>query len=229
MLRPLITFDFDGTIANTFEPSPRGIDVSTAYQLAIRNIFGQIGLRIYEDHLGGLKNRAPRELVLEILRVAEEKSVPFLLREDTISDPVGILTRRLVYKKLAFLLGEISLQWPHLYEGAEEFFRAVENQELPVEVAIVSSGHDEFIQKVFEVNGLVPPRNLVTSDLIESLKEPKRVLYKPAPYQLARAHHRWLTTNHDDFIKNGKYVGRERQTIYDACRRRPCKRRWVCA
>ena len=58
----LLSSDFDGTIAQSFVPSPNGIGINEAYRLACDDIFGPRGLMLY-DGLGGLQNRAPIELV----------------------------------------------------------------------------------------------------------------------------------------------------------------------
>lgn len=44
----LLSFNFDGSIARTFQPSPNGIGVHEAYTLAIHDIFETEGMQIYE-------------------------------------------------------------------------------------------------------------------------------------------------------------------------------------
>ena len=46
--RYLFSFDFDRTIANTFEESPNGIGVLKAYNMSISSIFGDKGHDIYQ-------------------------------------------------------------------------------------------------------------------------------------------------------------------------------------
>jgi len=58
----LLVCDFDGTIADTFTPSPNGFGVHEAYEYAIEQIFGKNGLSAYRE-LGGLQNMAPSEVV----------------------------------------------------------------------------------------------------------------------------------------------------------------------
>ncbi len=65
-LSHLLLFDFDGTLFKTLLPSPRGRDVNTASRWAVYQIFGELGIKIY-DAQGGLENRAPSELVKDIL------------------------------------------------------------------------------------------------------------------------------------------------------------------
>lgn len=192
--KPLIIFDFDRTIADTFSPSPSGIGVAEAYDLAVRNTFGQEGHYLYETLLGGLQNREPGELVDEIGGKAVELGIElpyFATRKDAI--------RALVGEKIRLLLPDFSTKWPLPLPGVKEFFHKVAKGQLPVETAIVSSGHDEAIRKFFAVNDLTPPRIMITSDTIRDLTEPKRPLYKPEPYQVARAHHEWLLQKPKDY------------------------------
>jgi len=70
--RYLLVFDFDGTAFDTFEPNSKGIGVHEAYRLAVKDIFGEKGVQIYDD-CGGLKNRAPEEIVYSILN--EDKTL----------------------------------------------------------------------------------------------------------------------------------------------------------
>jgi len=67
--------DFDGTLANTSELSPGGWNVINAYEASIKDIFGDVGLTIYKDDLGGLKNRAPSEIIYLLLQKGQEKNL----------------------------------------------------------------------------------------------------------------------------------------------------------
>lgn len=73
--RYLLTFDFDKTIANTFEPSPNGVGVLKAYDMSITSIFGNEGFDIYKNKLNGLENRAPSELVDLLIKSGNEKKL----------------------------------------------------------------------------------------------------------------------------------------------------------
>jgi len=150
----LLVFDFDGTAANTFEPNPRGIGVDKAYQFAVRDIFGQDGLDIYDD-AGGLKNRAPEEIVVLILDaddkmleqaekcfdekcktlrrlVPEGKGAPL---EWVASDKARLqktIAEMLVLIKLSYLMDEIGSKfddggiWPRPCLGFLKFLRKIE-------------------------------------------------------------------------------------------------------
>ncbi|PKL72546.1 hypothetical protein CVV26_00855 [Candidatus Kuenenbacteria bacterium HGW-Kuenenbacteria-1] len=55
--------------------------------------------------------------------------------------------------------------WPQACSGFLEFYRALNN---PLEFGIISSGHDLFIEKCFEVWGIEIPKIVVTDDLMRS-------------------------------------------------------------
>lgn len=175
----LLPVDFDGTLVKTKENSPNGMNVGVACGRTIHDIFGPEGYRVYTDKLGGLQNREPGELM------------GLMLSEMGISVSVKEAAELFVAQKLRHLIPEISPEWPKFYPGVVEFFSDVQHGRYPLEVAIVSSGHNEFINRVFEVNGIDAPLNMVTSDDIRGRSQPDRPLYKPNPYQLAVVHRRW--------------------------------------
>jgi len=188
----LLVSDFDGCLARTFEPSPNGIDVNKAYKRAVTSIFGSEGSRIYEE-IGGLSNRAPGELVDDLLAngdretlvkqartffqergdflrsLAYQEKLPSLKWENRgLWDPRQIITEMLVRCKLSCLMDEIGEKWPSPCEGALEFLRFVgekANEEgVDIRLAILSSGHEAFIRKTFSVWGIPCPAVLVTDD-----------------------------------------------------------------
>lgn len=173
--------NFDGTTFNTFEPAPSGINVPIAYDRAVQSIFGEAGFTIYQNKLGGLQNREPGELFdLIAKRLEIDVDAEFGSRKEGV--------RAFVDAKLQQMLPDISPEWPLPYKGVIDFFRAVEDNEIPVTVGIASSGHRGFINRVYEVNGLIPPAIMATSDEINNLVEPRRGLYKPNTYQIAALH-----------------------------------------
>ncbi len=178
--RYFIVCDFDGTLANTFESSPNGMNVSRATDNAVRDVFGDDGYDAYEQ-IGGMSNREPGELVQLI-----QKQMGFGVFEDA--------TEQFVEQKLSYLLPEITPEWPKLYPGFREFFQRA--SELSIDIGIISSGHDSFIRKAFEVHGITPDI-LVTSDIIRSRRMPQRPRYKPNPYQFAEGHLQWLKKSVD--------------------------------
>lgn len=195
----LVLFDFDQTLADTSKQESKGIGVEEASGLAEGQLFGDEGLSYFWDKLGGLQNREPGELVKLI---AQE-----LHWENEID--LRTATELFVQGKLSYLLEGINASWPKLYPGVKDFFKDAEAGEIPVDTGIVSSGHDEFIKKTFDVNDLEPPAILVTSDVLRERDNPYAPpRHKPSPYQIAIAHRLWLYGNGDDLHKEGMlYVG----------------------
>lgn len=187
MNKHLVVLDFDGTIAETMKPSPRGMDVLTASTYTVTDLFGREGYQYYVETLKGLQNREPGELVREILNGLGMSSE---LQKETTEDFVEI--------KLSYLVSEINENWPRLYPGAKDFFNFAYSGQIPVDIGIVSSGHDDFIKRVFEVNDIPSPDILVTSDILRRRRMPERDRHKPNPYQLAVAHRLWQTMQNDN-------------------------------
>lgn len=188
----LLATDFDGTLAATMVDSPNGMNVLKACDKTMRDIFGREGQRVYREKLHGLQNREPGELMT------------LMLAEMKMDIPVSGAIELFVAQKLGHLIPEISREWPKLYPGVKELFCASNKGELPLEIAVVSSGHDEFIKRVFEVNGLPAPDIMVTSDILRARKQPDRERYKPNPYQFAEAHRQWRIKhrNGGDILEN---------------------------
>ncbi len=186
MNKHLVILDFDGTMAKTMEPSPHGMNVPTACKFAITDLFGQEGYVYYNEILGGLRNREPGELIramLRGLRISEQ------LQSEA--------TEEFVEGKLSYLLPEINKDWPRLYPGVKDFFKKATTGEIPVDIGIVSSGHDRFIKRFLEMNDIPSPDILVTSDILRKGHMPERDRHKPNPYQLAVAHRLWQLAQRD--------------------------------
>ncbi len=183
MSKHLILFDFDRTIAETSADSGNGIDVDEASGLAVQDIFGEKGYDFFRTELGGLRNREPSELIELIINGAG-------IGLEGIN--INTATELFVQSKLRYLLDEITFFWPVLYPGVRDFFNDVRRGRIPVDIGIVSSGHDDFIKKTLKVNGIEPPDILVTSDELRrryNKFSPPR--FKPNPYQIAVAHKKW--------------------------------------
>lgn len=158
-MRPhyLLVFDFDGTVVQTFEPSPHGMGVTEAYMESIGLIFGRKGLDIYEQ-IGGLQNRAPSELVHVLLSHDPDGELTnmasaFFLRERqrlvtctpsyrgeplewSIADPEKTITEILVRQKLLYLINEVGARfpdgqaWPKPCEGFVDFWQTIRSIKL---------------------------------------------------------------------------------------------------
>lgn len=190
----LVASDWDGTLADTFEKSPNGVGVEPCYRMALRDMFGSNALL---DDIGGLQNRASAEVIAAVL----ELDAPLARRgcqyaEKQADDlkhlvPPGkgiadganiadVLTETLVRVRLRYLLPEIDGRWPKPYEGVLEFLETLERQGKCI--AIITAGHDMFVQKTFHVWGVKCPKFIVTDDDLRSLKVPHKDKYKPSGY-----------------------------------------------
>ena len=229
----LFLFDFDGSIAQTFKPGPFGISVKEAYERSIYDIFGGDGLVTYEQ-LGGLKNRAVSELVhdlfsrnvglTEMTRGFYEKNnnylrglVPEGKGFDLTWDPERveqIAGELLVRQKLSYLIGQIDVWengsvWPEPCNGFRQFWRVLNEIKCEdgscVSTGVVSSGHDLFIKRTFDVWDLPHPDFLVTEDDVRGRAElPDRIdlRVKPGPFPMMLAYERWRELQKRPFQNN---------------------------
>lgn len=184
--------DFDGTGGNTFSKSPKGLDVHEAYNLAVRNVLGKEALDIYIG-TGGLQNRTPVQVVRQLLgdntksqsyiacvekakRYYEEH---YAMLENLVpkdkggiidfeKDVEGSITELLVRSKLSYLMNEVGGQlpnkgvWPELFPGFGEFITIYP-------CGIISSGHELFVRKTFEVHNLECPSVIISDDTLRGL------------------------------------------------------------
>lgn len=210
----LLLCDYDLTLFNTKERSPRGIGLKEGYEHAVQETFGPKGLAHYQNE-GGLQNRAPSEVVASLMKQnmsligharkkhaelsSSLKNLPATLAVQwKETDLVFLLSEMLVHFKLRLLLGEIGLDWPLPYPGVCNFFHTVadlrEREGLPIEAGILSSGHTHFIEKTLSLWGIPSLRVMVTDDDIRPLgypKDPKNKV-KPAPFPFKFLQLRWL-------------------------------------
>lgn len=219
--RYLIGIDFDETLFHTFSPSPNGIDVKKAYKLALDKIFVP-GTGEWFFELFGLQNKTPSEVVSQILRWDEEKidqAYQFYQSEGKNGYPISkyengelswnkdspekTITQMFVGEKLKTLLTEIGQMdesgnpWPQPCEGVLDFFKTVQRvkqESLPIDIAIISSGHEAFIKRTLDVWRVPYPEVLVTEDDIRPrrfpIEEDRR--FKPGTFPMALAHQAWL-------------------------------------
>lgn len=150
----LISFDFDDTVAKTREKGPNGIGVNEAYNLAVVGVFGERGEQLYNNELGGLRNRAPTELVKQLLdldknllKTAEnffyenverllaifpEKIDESKIHADVDDNQlIDLLTWMLVAEKCSYLSSEIGKEltsgdiWPRPCTGFIDFYKYI--------------------------------------------------------------------------------------------------------
>jgi phosphoglycolate phosphatase-like HAD superfamily hydrolase len=188
---PIVAIDWDGTIADTFAPSPNGWSVEQGYRHALGVLFDE---RDLFERIGGLRNRAPGQViaaVLELDRALAARGEKYYRehREELASyvprgkgmrrnaGTVALLTEALVRIRLQYLLPEISSRWPRPFDGVLEALADV--RALGYRVAVISSGHTTFIEKCLRVWNTPAPNFLVTDDDMRALGLPPDRCSKP--------------------------------------------------
>ena len=184
-------YDFDGTAFLTNQDSPNGMNVLIAYEKAIETVFGSEALAEYREQ-GGLMNGDPNDVINGLWPLACRESMLtkafsyYQRRKKEIDAAVGQLdwghhfsaaVELLVFQKLALLVPEIGTRfpdgdlWPRPLPGFLGHWRSVSGND-EVVTAILSSGHDIFIQRTFEVHGLKQPDFMTTNDTFRKMKNP---------------------------------------------------------
>lgn len=189
----LLASDWDGTMVDTFTPSPRGRGVEAGYRYALSKMFGDTELL---DKIGGLQNRASAEVIAAVLAIDDtlgtrgfeySRSHAGELKDlvprgkgiqSARPSVADILTETLVRVRLQFLMPEISSEWPKPFDGVLECLASLEAS--GIRVAIISSGHTSFIEKTFGVWGVPVPRFVVSDDDMRMLGLPTHKSCKPS-------------------------------------------------
>ena len=209
----LLAADSDNTIALTSEPAPNGMNVELAYQEAIGKVLGHVALEEY-NRTNGLNNRAPGEVVQQLWPNFDPGA-----SAQTAAD--------LVDAKLELLLPQIGRRltdgelWPRPVEGfvaAWHRFDEMLTVGMAVTRAVVSSGHDAFIERFFEVQGLNSPDIVVTDDTLR--REVSFYDYaqyvKPSPRLMELVHSKWLRWHGLEFsdLSAGDVDAMRKRTLY---------------
>lgn len=188
-MKKLLAFDFDGTCFDTFRPSPNSVDVNTAVRRTLVDMFGE-GILLTYTAMGGLQNRSPGELIIELARECVDTPAFFAsakrffrgrnARTFNCLVPAGkgmkidwlslhlSTTELFVRRKLEILLCEISSKrsvgewWPKPTTGFIDFWNEISVDDCYT--AIVSSGHDMFIERTFALYDLPCPDIMMTDD-----------------------------------------------------------------
>ena len=221
--RYLIASDFDDTLFRTSEPGPSGMTVQKAYTQGLDDLFGEeVGERFFATY--GFHGEAPSQIIQAVLdmsnghlinnakRVHQKQNGDFPKiipesQEGTVlwndENPQTTLTSMLIIRKLAYLLREIGAHdqndkpWPLPCEGALYFLRSLEllkEKGVPIDFAIISSGHESFIRKSLGVWIVPQPDILVTDDHVRLRQFPKEAehKFKPGVFPVALAHFQWI-------------------------------------
>lgn len=181
----LVAADFDNTIALTFKAPPSGVGVAEAYEIAVEETFGTSGLKAYLSQ-GGLQNRAPIEVVRDLVPDADaDETIPMLTQLDTI--------------KLEVLVAQITPSWPEPTDGYIQFTKALGdiNSEAPGRITqgVVSSGHNPFIERVYEAWGVETPDFILGQEPIAALASAEGIAMptKPDRQLMLYAYNLWRT------------------------------------
>lgn len=181
--------DFDGTMANTFEPAPSGVDVTEAYIRSIGELYGEAAQERYIAE-GGHKNRTPAEIVSGMY-------------PNLGPDELDIETERLVGTKLDILLGQIGdemhdgARWPRPVDGFLEVWCDVQQARLyshkRIDTAVISAGHQEFILRTFDLWDVPHPDIIVSEETVRSLRLsiPPEETAKPRPFPMQLVEMQW--------------------------------------
>jgi hypothetical protein len=184
--RRLFLTDFDNTYALTNQPAPNGINVQTAYELAIERIFGLEGLDQYIA-VGGLNNRTPGEIVDQ-------------LAPDLDQDARQTKTDDLVEEKLSHLLDQVGRRltedgafWPRLSRNFRQLWmQMVDSPSLST--GVVTSGHRAFVDKFHDIHALAKPEFMLTDDEMRPMSSTRPIeqCVKPSRLLLEIIHKQWL-------------------------------------
>lgn len=215
----LFVADFDRTVAETFAVPHGGLGVTEAYEQAIEVVFGAEARRKYVDN-GGLENRAPLEVVKELIGDANAST-----------DTVQRALLKLNKTKLDILVGQIGMKlhengdatWPQPTEGYIELLQALQvanrAETTPVQHAILSSGHTVFIEATYahwqdRFGDLLLPLTVVTTDDTENLS----TVFCLSPDQLVKPSKHLMTATINRLLgeETSRRLGDEQraQTLY---------------
>lgn len=192
----LVAQDFDGTIAQTFQKSPAGIGVEEATEQAVDYVFGPVITDQYRSS-GGLRNRAPLEVVQKISPGVSEEEIKNLLTS-------------LIISKLDILDAEIGTTfsdgtiWPRPIAGYLEFLEKLQiaqDNGQHIDSLILSSGHEPFIKKVYSAWGVQEPNLIIGQETTE--QRGLGNIVKPNSTLMKLAHRIWA----EDYGLNPSFIG----------------------
>lgn len=118
-------------------------------------------------------------------------------------NPETTVAQMLVERKLSHLMTEVGVRgndgkmWPPPCKNALSFLHIAEKlkaEDYPVDLGIISSGHESFIRKTLGIYNVSFTGVLVTEDDIRPKKYPlgNKRRFKPGQHPLALAHYKWL-------------------------------------
>lgn len=173
---------------------------------------GQTPTQLANDVLNWTKKEDVKKLLIESSRgfFVDYKSELAPLIPEANGDlqwnqenPLETIAQMVVGLKLGYLIDEIGKTdskgnvWPQPCDNALEFINTVsclQAEGVPIDFAVISSGHRLFIRKTLDVWKVPHPDILITDDDIRPRKFPQELerRFKPGQLPLALAHHAWL-------------------------------------
>lgn len=181
-IRRLALADFDGTIARTQEPSPNGMTVDRASRLAVQETLPEFTKQY--DEQGGLNNRAPIEVIRDLLPDATPAE-----HEEFCGQYIAA--------KLGYTRTEIGARfsngdvWPRLIPGYRDFHKKV--QRFPyTDHMLFSSSHEYDVRLIYEAWGLEWPLIFATEAMsAQAIKHEVALPVKPSPLLVDFALEEW--------------------------------------
>ncbi|MDO8265390.1 MAG: hypothetical protein Q7T41_00440 [Candidatus Saccharibacteria bacterium] len=141
----------------------------------------------------------------ELAEVASRTKHPAINQGLIYIDPdhLKIITDTLVFVKLAPLLAQIGQKlddgsfWPNPIDGFLDFAlfaEQVRRDGVPLNTAVISAGHTQFIEKTYALYGVENPDIFVTDEIVRSLVPNMSAERrgKPAPIPMLLAKRSWL-------------------------------------
>jgi hypothetical protein len=183
----LAAHDYDGTTNDTGEEAPGIKTVNDGYRDGLDIAFGPQAVDIF-DAQGGHNHRTPPQVVEDVANALDLVLTPSEVLAKT--KEVVDIKQLSLFNQIGTRLSDGAL-WPRTTKGFREYWEAIyaaREYGFLVDTAIISSGHTPFIEKSFEVHGLVQPDFMVTEEVITDLlldSIPPEYRGKPAPLPLS--------------------------------------------
>lgn len=121
--------------------------------------------------------------------------------DDLSPQEIAATAQLLTDLKLQKLISQVGLAlpdggyWPRAVPGFLDFIELVKNSPDPIDTAVISAGHTEFIDRVYDLWGIERPDVYVTTETISQLGLDQHFmpseLAKPAPILMTIAKHLW--------------------------------------
>jgi hypothetical protein len=209
----LMLNDFDDTEAFTSERAPGIPTVNDGYASGIDELFGAVAVERFLRK--GHGHRTPTEIVANIMNLPPDK--------EEVREAAAFVTRRKL-EVVSSAIGkplEDGTPYPRQSEGFSETWMGVyaaQEEGFPLGKAVVSSGHTEYEQRVFDMWGLPQPDMYLTDDVVNAmaLQIPWVDQVKPSPMlvEVAQTIHAYKLKRTHEAFKNSNLLASSIRTIY---------------